>query len=111
MTPEEFWQILHAAPAPQPVFYRLYHDDRGRPICYSMEDLPGTYISIDQATYAHGSKWVRVRDGRLHQYRPWLQPAKLVPGDQGTGCDVDDVMIVKSHGDIKKWSMKTYDQD
>lgn len=111
MTPEEFWQILHAVPDSQPVFYRLYYDNTGRPICYSMEHLPGTYIDIDQAAYARSSKWVRVLDGKMHAYRPWLQPKKLVPGEQGTECDSGDIMIVKSAGHIKKWSVKTYDQD
>ena len=51
MTPEEFWNVLHSAPEPRPVFYRLYHDVTGVPLFYAMEDLPGTYIEIDQDTH------------------------------------------------------------
>ena len=53
MTPEEFWSILHDAPEPEPVFYRVYYSDDGTVICYSMEDLPGKYINIDQTCYVH----------------------------------------------------------
>ena len=62
MTPEEFWKILHDISEPQPVFFRLYYDARnGRPLSYSMEDLPGTYITIDADTYRRSSFAVRVR--------------------------------------------------
>ena len=111
MTAEEFWQILHEIPASRPVFYRLYHDESGVPICYSMEDLPGTYIEIDQSTYARNSKWVRIKRGQLVEHKPWLQATKLVPGDQGTQCDVLDVMIVTSQGPTQKWMLQTHDQD
>ena len=111
MTPEELWQICRDAPQPQPIFYRLYYDESGQPICYSMEDRPGNYIEIDQITYVKSSKWVRVRDGRLHDYRPWLQARKLVPGTSGTACHGQDVMIVDQSENSPTWSMHTYDQD
>jgi hypothetical protein len=110
MTPDEFWQILHDVRPAADIFYRLYYDGSGRPICYSMEDLPGNYIDIDQDAYARSSKWVRVRDGRLEDWRPWLHPTKLVPGSVGTACVPWDVMLVSIKG-TQQWSMKRYDQD
>ena len=52
MTPEEFWSILHDIPEPKPIFWRLYYNDAGEPVCYSMEDQPGNYIDIDPETFA-----------------------------------------------------------
>ena len=50
---------------PNPVFFRLYYDEQGLPVVYSMENLPGTYIEVDQATYAKNSYQVRVINGTL----------------------------------------------
>lgn len=103
--------MLQQIPTPQPVFYRLYHDDQGRPLCYSMEDIPGTYIEIDQHTFSRSSPWVRVRDGKLRIYEPWAPKQKLQPSDQGTACCVEDVAIVVTHGPHQRWSRRQHDQD
>ena len=65
MTPEEFWATLQAMPEPAPVFYRLYHNEDGTPICYTMEDLPGKYIEVDQETYSLADYSVRVVNKQL----------------------------------------------
>ncbi len=70
MTPEEFWAILHAPVEVSPIFYRLYYNDDGTPLCYSMEDLSGNYIEIDVDTYHRGSSHVRVINGRLKEIKP-----------------------------------------
>jgi hypothetical protein len=109
MTPEEFWNILHAAPEPHPIFYRLYYDDQGFPLFYSMEDLPGNYIDIDKETYSQSSSYVRVRDGRL--IRTSINTSrKLVPSTNGVACHPNDVAIV---GDSfpNRWAVKTYDSE
>ena len=109
MTPEEFWSILHNIPDPQPVFYRLYHDDQGHPLFYSMEDRPGTYIEIDQATFARNVSNVRVRNGRLVEVT-WATTTKLVPGNSGSPCHPDNVaVIVVEDQPHTKWSKKTYE--
>lgn len=107
MTPDEFWDILHHAPMPQPVFYRLYHDESGMLLFYSMDDLPGTYIDIDAETYAASSPNVCVRNGKL--VKPtWKTTSKLVPSDLGTMCHPDDVtIVVKQNGEY--WSKQTYE--
>ena len=109
MTPEDFWSILHNMPKPKPVFYRLYHDDQGHPLFYSMEDCPGTYIEIDQETFAHNSMNVRVRDGRLIEIT-WATTTKLVPGNSGSPCHPDNVaVIVAEDQPHQRWSKQTYE--
>jgi len=93
------------------VFYRLYHDDKGYPLFYSMEDLPGNYIEIDQEAYAQSSSKVRVVDGKLKKITVDAT-AKLKPTNSGTSCHPDNVCIVvpvdQTH---TKWSFKKNDQN
>jgi hypothetical protein len=111
MTPEEFWSILHAMPEPQPVSYLLYHDDQGHPLFYSMEAVPGTYIEIDQVTFARGAMNVRVREGRLIEVT-WATTTKLVPGHSGTPCHPDNVAVVVDEGQPHtRWSKRTVESD
>jgi len=111
MTPEEFWKILHDAAEPAPVFFRLYYDPTtGKPISYSMEDLPGTYITIDAETYHRSSMRIRIRDGKII---PLALPSlpKLKPGT-GTPCHPCDVAIVVSqHQPNTQWSLRSDQTD
>lgn len=80
---------------PQPVCYRLYYDDHGNPVIYSMEDLPGNYIEVDPQTYAIGSFRVRVVDQKLIHVQPKIQVKKLQPNTEtGTPCSAFDVCVV-----------------
>jgi hypothetical protein len=111
MTPEQFWSILHNMPEPLPVSYRLYHDDQGRPLFYSMETVPGTYIEIDQATFARSASNVRVRDGKLIEIT-WATTTKLVPGNSGSPCHPDNVaVIVTEDQPHTRWSKRTYESN
>lgn len=108
MQTHEFWSILHAMPEPQPVFFRLYHQD-GVPLFYSMEDLPGTYIEIDAETFSRSPMHVRVRDGQLVE-SIWRTTARLVPSDKGTACHPDNVAIVVAETEPnQRWSKQTYE--
>jgi hypothetical protein len=108
MTEEEFWKILSDVPATLPVHYRLYHDHHGVPLFYSMEDLPGTYIEIDQETYNRNPSNVRVHNGKLHELTERIT-TKLTPSDTGTPCDPTDVTIVVPETyKHQRWSKKTY---
>jgi len=111
MTPEQFWSILHNMPAPKPVFYRLYYDADGVPLFYSMEDCPGTYIEIDQETFARGASNVRVRDGKLIEIT-WATTTKLVPGNSGSPCHPDNVAVIVAEDQPHiRWSKQTYESN
>ena len=108
MNAEEFWAILHAMPEPQPVFWRLYYNEQGEPITYSMEHMPGTYIDVDPETYARAPFNVRVQAGRLIELKSAVR--RLAPGDTGTACHPDNVAIVVDETvPHQRWSMKTYE--
>jgi hypothetical protein len=94
MNEEEFWKILQAIPDPSPIFYRLYYDDTGAPIIYSMEHLPGNYIEVDQSTYVLAPFNVRVISGKLVYIKPVVTVKKLQPGTDGTACNPQDICVV-----------------
>ena len=111
VTEQEFWAVIAAMPEPKPVFFRLYHDDQGHVLFYSMEDVPGTYIDIDQETFAKSLTNVRVRDGRLIEIA-WTTSAKLIPGNTGTACHPDNIAVVVSEQQPNtKWSKRTYESN
>ena len=110
MTEQEFWDILFDVPEPKPVFFRLYYDNKGVPLFYSMEDLPGTYIEIDADAYARSSMQVRVQDEKI--VRISCRPAeKLIPGNNGVACHGQDVAVVTDTDKSTKWVKKIYEED
>jgi hypothetical protein len=87
---DSFWQAVSEHNWEQPevkIDFRLYYDEHGNVVCYSMEDLPGNYIEIDIETYRSGSPHVRVINGRVHQLASAKTTSKLVPSDIGQPCD------------------------
>ena len=112
-TEENFWKAwAEPVPEPVPVFFRLYYDDQGRPLSYSMEHLPGNYIDIDAATYQLGSRNVRVVDSKLVHITPKKTVAKLVPSNTGTPCLPDNISIVVDQQQPNiKWRLKSHESD
>ena len=94
MTEKDFWSILQAMPESKQIFYRLYYNDTGFPIIYSMEHLPGNYIEVDQSTYVLAPFNVRVINGKLVYIKPMITVKKLQPSTDGTACNPQDVCIV-----------------
>lgn len=94
---------------PEPIFYRLYYDAQGVPLFYSMEDVPGTYIEIDQETYNRNASNVRVRDGKIVELT-WKTMTRLEPSNTGTPCHPQDVAIVVDQKQSHQcWSKQTYE--
>ena len=114
-TTRNFFEVMRSFrwPDPEPIFYRLYHDQEGKPVLYSMENLPGAYIEVDQETYARASHDVRVRDGRLVVIESKRQASKLsIDPDHGTTCDPRDVCVVVDAAQAhKKWKRQTNEID
>ena len=111
MTPEDLQKLFQSAPEPAQPFFRLYYDDQGRPLFYSMADLPGTYIEIDQKTFARGATNVRVRDGKLVELT-WATTTKLIPGNSGSPCHPDNVaVIVTEDQPHTKWSKRAFESN
>jgi len=98
-TTENFWKAFNEwkPEPPRPVFYRLYYDDQGLPITWTMEDLPGNYIDIDLALYQEQPRHVIVRDGKLVRVDPIYFVPRLQPNEkEGTPCHPTDVAVVVS---------------
>tara|TARA_R110000803_G_scaffold152441_1_gene217496 strand:+ start:1476 stop:1823 length:348 start_codon:yes stop_codon:yes gene_type:complete len=112
-TTENFWKAwAEPAPVPAAVFFRLYYNDEGEPLSYSMEHLPGNYIDIDAATYQLSSRNVRVVEGNLVHIKPKKTVTKLVPGIVGTPCLPSNVSIVIAQQQPNiKWSLKSHESD
>lgn len=109
MTPEEFFGAVANMPEPQRLFYRLYHNEHGAPLFYSMEQLPGTYIDIDQAAFAASAMNVRVINHKLQEYNAVIS-TKLVPSNTGTQCHAHDVAVVVMQNGTY-WNKQTYESN
>ena len=109
-TTENFWAAwaIPVVPAKSP-FYRLYYDDQGYLLFYSMEDVPGNYIEIDHETFATGSPRVQVVDGRLLHINTHVV-LKLVPSSQGQACDPRDVAVISNDKTTQHWKLKATDE-
>jgi len=109
LTAENFWKIWSESAVPTPeVFYRLYYNDNGSPVCYSMEDLPGNYVDVDINTYLVGSYNIRVVDQKLIHLPTVGAVTKLRPNaSTGTACDPQDVcVVVDENTSHVKWSLQ-----
>ena len=63
-----FWQAVEAHDWAIPELkleFRLYYDDNGRVIYYSMEDLPGNYIVVDRHVFEQHRFDIRIKDGKI----------------------------------------------
>jgi hypothetical protein len=108
MTEQELLNILYNVPETKPVFFRLYYNESGNPVTYTMNDLPGDYIEIDAETFALGPLNVRVRNGKLVEIVT-MRSHKLVPGTVGTKCYPGDVAVIITTAPSTQWSKQVYE--
>jgi hypothetical protein len=113
---DAFWQAANAhnwTPPEVRQEFRLYYDNTGNVLYYSMEDLPGTFLVIDRITFDQQRFDIRVKDGKIVKLN---HPAswKLAPADAGTACHPQDITIVVDNNAENKqhWEVKTtYESD
>lgn len=114
-TTDNFWQTWHTFdwPEPKPITYRLYHDAQGRPVMYTMEDLPGSYIEVDKETYVQAPSNVLIQDGKLTVLEPKVLVSTMRPNaTTGTPCHVRAVtVVVNAEQPHRKWSMQSHESD
>lgn len=113
MTPEEFLQIFEQSqPDPNALSYRLYYDEHGEPLFYTMDRLPGTYIEITSEQFARANSHVRVKNGKLVEKSQRQQVKKLKPAATGVPCHPQDVCVVVDNNQPNiQWSIAVYEQD
>lgn len=95
-TTDNFWSVWNSwtPPVTKTLTYRLYYDEQGQPLFYSMEELPGNYIELDRETWTLAPANIRIRNGQI-EYVDRYTAVKLVPEQKtGTACDPRDVCIV-----------------
>lgn len=113
-TTNNFWKAFNnwVPEPPKPVFYRLYHNDDGTPICYSMEDLPGKYIELTLEEYRLSPPNVCVVNGHLKVITPASVVTKLHPTTKGIPCHPNDVCIVVTDAvPHTNWNTQTNETD
>lgn len=102
----EFWKILTQVPKAKTLSYRLYYDSVGNPITYTMDELPGSYVEIDQKAFAESNPHVRVLNGKICDLLKTSISKKLVPALSGTACHPSDVTIVTDDQQIRQcWKL------
>lgn len=105
MTEDEFWAALTLLPPATLPIYRLYYDDQGYPLFYSMEAVPGNYIELDAETWRNANI-AQIVNGKIVRHKATTIP-KLVPSDTGTACHPNDITIVVPETEPHtKWSLK-----
>ena len=96
---------------PAELIYRLYHDEFGNPLFYSMEHCPDIkYVDITPEQFAVSNSHVKVIDGQIVE-RSFLKP-KLTPDQsQGYLCHSNNVALIQPESEFgRRWSYTDYDQ-
>lgn len=107
----EFWREVEKHLEPEvgaSNFYRVYYDDHGKVLFYSMEDRPGNYLDIDRETYERSSTRVRVVNGELIPIKTPIS-SKLVPDQSGQACHPANIIVVTGQEPMQKWNLRYYD--
>lgn len=92
--------------------FRLYYDEMGKVLFYSMENISGNYIVVDKQIFAEARYDWKVIDGKLTKYVPGITISKLKPDEsQGMSCAKEDISIIvdENYNNIQKWKLTSYE--
>jgi len=112
-TTENFFKVMAEFQWPEDlkISYKLYYDPDGRPLSYTVEDLPGDYIEITREDFWLASMDSRVVGGKLVHPTKTIT-TKLRPSSTGTPCHPNDIsVVVDNAGPNKKWSISSNGKD
>lgn len=109
MNEQEFWAALLPVTPSKPS-YRLYYNQDGIPVKYSVDDEPGNYIEISSQEYLNASFKLVVRNGNIVYLKEPAVP-KLVISDYGVATHLDDITVITDCEPNNKWSLKIYEED
>lgn len=89
----------------KPILYRLYYDDKGLPLFYSQEDLPGNYIDIDREMYINPPTHLQVVNNSIVILNT-SAVSRLYPSEHGQSCHPNDISVVVNDTEPNiKWSL------
>lgn len=105
----DFWQD-YQWPDTIPTTYKLYHNDDGEPITYSVEDLSGNYIDITADEFLSADMNVVVKDKKIHKI-VFTRLSKLKPNNNtGTACHPNDITVIVNNDQPHKLWCLTHDK-
>jgi hypothetical protein len=105
MNEKEFWSAFQSEKATT-ILYRLYYDNRGAPLFFSQEDLPGNYIDITREEYVNPPTHFKVVDGKIVLIETSIA-RRLYPNEDGTPCHPEDISVVVQNSEPNvKWSIQ-----
>lgn len=111
--PKDDYVLIFEAPKIEPPEFRLYYDkETGNVLFYTCEKPEGTYIVVDNITFACARHDIKVIDGRISTVKSECIVNKLVPGDTGITCLKEDVSIIvaeKTDLETQTWKLGLYE--
>ena len=117
MTEQELIELLSVSVEDKKVVktpeFRVYYDENGGILYYTMEDLPGNYILITKQQYAESRYDYVVKDGKLTNPNRVTVVNKMKKTPVGVGSCKYDISIIpsKNDTDIVMWSQVSNEID
>lgn len=86
--------------------YRLYYDANGKPITYTVENLPGNYITVTAQQYSECRMDVVVIAGQIVKSQRAI--LKMQKSNSGVRCNKYDINLLDENGIY--WDLAAYER-